>query len=164
MEAWARGLVGQAIDNLEVKLGQAIDGVRTWTLARIGDALRPIQAELGTLGKAIDGLRMDVLGRIGELWKVLTPIIALALPVVIPQVLERITKVEECTDPMCSVVTPTLPTLNALMDLGLLLAVGAVVGEAVRDPEGAAEATAGVVGGVVGIADGLLAEFAGIQV
>lgn len=165
LRAFIRAQVGGAIDTADVALGRAIDNLRTWTHDRIADAVHPISAELAHLGDLVRGLRVDLGTVTGTIMGLLAPIIALDLLRVIPRIITRIDTMErECVDPMCNVITPQIPTLTGLGDIATLLLVGAMVGEAVHDPEGAAQAVGGVVAGIHDGAAGLAGAFAGIHV
>lgn len=137
------------------ELGQAIDGVRN---------------ELGALGQAIEGtIDTVILPRLASIEGTLAGLVPAVTALVSANLISRLltlettveTTIEECVAPTCSVVKPQLDWLNALMDGGLLLAVGALVGDAVADPEGAAKVTAELVGGMVGDATSLIDAFAG---
>lgn len=73
------------------------------------------------------------------------------------------TTFRDCVTPQCNVIGPTLGNLAGLADLGMVLALGAFVGEAARDPETVARDVAGAIGGIHDVASGLLGAFTGIR-
>ena len=93
------------------------------------------------------------------------PIAAAGLLTLVPAIAAELEALRRgCIDPTCSVVSPQIPTLTALMDIGTLLIVGGLVAEAVHDPAGAARGAASTAQGVHAAASMLVGEFAGIRV
>lgn len=125
-------------------------------------ALRQAERDiLGQLGTATGVLE----GEIGAVGALVAPLVAANLISRVATIAQTLTTtLDECVTPTCNVMKPQLGLLNALMDGGLLLLVGALVGDAVNDPRGAAADVAGVVGTVEDGARGLLSAFAGISV
>lgn len=131
--------------------GQAVALQRSFAAA--------IGATAGTLTGDIEGLGVKV----DQLEGVLAPALAIGgLGVLVTEVTETLRFTRECGQPMCNALGNGLDAFQGLSTLALMGAVGAMVAEAVHDPEGAARVTAGAVGGIHDLAAGLLGEFAGI--
>lgn len=110
----------------------AIDG---WRTGIVDPAIRGIESELSGVASAVG---------------VLTAAQLIARTTALEQTLTR--TIDECVTPTCEAVTPQLPWLSALADGSILLGLGALVGEAIADPQGAARATVGLVDGLEGAA------------
>lgn len=147
---FAQGLVNAA---QALAAGQLAKAVAT--------LLATMHAIAATDAQAIQGVKADV----DKLGALVNPLAAAGLLTLVPALVRELDMLrKECIDPTCSVITPQLPTLNALFDISTLLIVGGLVGEAVADPEGAARTTAGAVSTVERGAAELVGAFAGIRV
>lgn len=178
----ARSIVGAAVAALDV----TIAALRSFVTAGLtaehalivkvnGDLVALIAGQVHVLSQSIAAtaaaIRTEVAtdvrtidGQVGTIARDLAPILPLALPLAWPLLLTRIdTMQRECVDPVCGVIGPAIPSLNALSELATLLAVGALAGDAIRDPQGAARATANAAGAVHDLAAGLAREFAGVS-
>jgi len=83
--------------------------------------IRTIEGELGSLAGTLAGLGVG------------------SLAVELTQLVTRVATVEENVCPgLCDAVKPQLSTLQGLADVGLMLAVFGLAGEAIRDPGGTA--------------------------
>lgn len=132
-------------------------------VAYAGDqAIRRAEADFGAaLGAGVGVLE----GEIGQLRGLVNPLVAAGLLTLVPTIARTLEDaLRDCVTPTCSVVKPQIPTLTALMDIGTLMIVGGMVGEAIANPEGTAQVTAGVVGGVEGLAHDLFGAFTGASV
>lgn len=182
-EAFTRSALGslQATLTTLVHAGDAalralIAGEAAALAAAKGDLLHLIAAQGAVLTNAvaqgIAGLRHDVdiqvgsLEReIGDLRTIVQPIAAAGVVTAIAAIEAEVTMLRRtCIDPTCSVITPQLGVLNALLDGAMLLAVLGAAGEAIRDPEGAARATAGVVDHVHSLVSDIVSGPLGVQV
>lgn len=128
-------------------LTAAIGATANTLRGEIAADLRPIEAQLGELGKALEPAL--AIGGLGVLVRFMT---------------DTLTLEDSCVLPTCSALGPSRGMFEALADIGMLAAVGALVGEAVHDPEGTARATAGVVRGVEGLAGDLVGALTGVHV
>lgn len=115
----------------------------------------------GQLGTDVGQLQ----GQLAQLGLAVGPLVAAGL---IARTLTLETELDtmrrECVDPVCSVLGPTLGTLQAFGTLATMGLVGAFVAEAIHDPEGTARATMGLVAGVEGTVTGLAEAFLGVPI
>lgn len=145
------------IANVKGDLIKLIEGQVGVVSAALAAAVAALRGDIGQLGQAIDG-------EIGQVWDAVKPLEnLLPLAASVPILLELVNIAEDCIIPQCDLVGPTLPILSQLGNLATLALVGAAVGEAVRDPSGAAAEAASVVSGIEGLAKGLINEFAGLS-
>jgi hypothetical protein len=160
-----RAALAAAVSAVALQAAQEVAALRAWAVVQVLGLSTALSAAVATLGHVTGVELPDIRGQLARLAEGLGLLTAANL-IGRLLTLERTvaTTIEECVTPTCNVIGPQLGVLQALMDIGLLLAVGELVGEAVRDPEGAAKATAGAISGVAGAASGLVQEFAGIQV
>lgn len=120
--------------------------VRAWESGVAIPRLDSLQGELVQLGAVVGTLTAaQLIARVSTLESTLTRTL------------------DECVTPTCNVLGPTLPALQGLANLGMVLSLGAVVGAAVHDPEGTARDVAGAAEGLHGVAAGLLSTFAGVR-
>jgi hypothetical protein len=142
-------------------LARGLDALRAWASAAIAYAVavavQPLQWGLGNLGDALKQLQLQVDGRLGQLTAALAGLLALDLVRVVPRIIEEITRMRrECVDPTCSVIGPQLGLLQSLLqgvEITLLLAW---VADAVNDPHGTAQQTAGDAGGLASMVNGII--------
>ena len=87
---------------------------------------------------------------------------AAAAAAVLPIAAELSQLNRECIQPTCSVISPQLGLLQSMLTGELLVLVGLMVEEAIRDPRGAAKEVAGATAGIVGGATALATTIAGI--
>lgn len=159
-----RAALAAAISAAALAAAQEVAALRAWAVAQLLGLSTTLSATVATLGH-VTGIELpDIRGQLAHLAEGLGLLTAANL---ISRLLslERTvaTTIEECVTPTCNVIGPQLGVLQALMDIGLLLAVGELVGEAVRDPEGAAKATAGAVEGITAAAGGLGQALTGVR-
>lgn len=135
-ERAAESLVANAVAYVEGELGQAIDGAEKVVLGEVDALLRPLEADIG---QAIDGLGqlVDELGGESILANVAAWTAAAVAIAEIPA---------ECVINSCFAVGPYQNMLNALQSTAMLVGLGAIVGECVRDPEGMAHEVAAAAG------------------
>jgi hypothetical protein len=145
-------LVGSVEAALAARIAAAVAGLTASLAAAVG----ALQLQLGHDVQAIDGELAKLTAGVGQLAGLL-PLIG-----VVPIVLELTDIAEECIIPNCKVQGPQLGVLQDLMAMATLLAVGELVGEAVRNPAGAAGEVAAIAGDVEGAARDLFGAFAGV--
>lgn len=176
----ARSIVAAAVEGLRQAIGALsaalaaavaaeralIESVKGNLLAFIAGQLGVVTASLTALVGSLAGqLAHDVQaidGEFGQVWAKVDPLTGL-LPLVasVPILAELVNIAEDCIIPQCNILGPTLPILSTLGDIATLALVGALVGEAVANPETAAQDTAAVVSGIEGLAKGLFDLFTG---
>ena len=185
-EAMARALVAAALATVAGQLAAAQAALRAWASAAIAVALAPLQAAYaalpawvqaqiaaavavvaGALGVRVGGVEAglgQVQGQVGTIATALTPLLALELVRVVPQVISRVDTMDrKCVTPMCNALTSQLDMFSALstgVSMALLLSL---VAEAVHDPVGTARGTAADAGGLVSLSNSLVGPSIGVR-
>lgn len=174
-EAFTRSLVGSVetvlrdlLHAAQAAMAAAVAAETAVRAAADGDLLRLIQGQAAVLTAAlaegIGTLRGELHGQVGALEREIEGLHSIVDPIVAAAPIAAIAAIETeidlmrrtCVDPICGVMTPQLGVLEALLDGAMLLSVIALAGEAIRDPEGTAAATAGVIGTVHGMVADLI--------
>ncbi len=128
-------------------LEAAIAGVRTWADTTIGADVKAVE------------------GQITDLAKELAPLLAVPLVQELTQVIERVeTMQRECVGPTCNYLKPQLPSLTAIGDAATLGLLIGLLGAAIRDPQGTAQAVAGASGALRSGVDDVLGPLLGVRV
>lgn len=143
--------IAQAIDTAHVELGHAIDGVNLslhalelWAQHAIAQAVAGVQAWVDARLRPIESDVAGVKGIVDALPTVAT----IVGTITAVQAIEKV--IEDCVNPTCSGIGPSLDILNALADGTALAEMLALVALATHDPEGTAREVTGVVNGVSG--------------
>ena len=165
----------QAIAAVSAALSAGLAAERAALQAAQGNAAKALAAQAAVLAAAIAAgdaavhraVAADVRavqGEVTQLGNLVRPIVAsgvVATAAATAAELELLRRT--CIEPSCSVISPQLPVLQALMDGTLLVLLGVAVEEAIRDPEGAAKATAGLASTIHRDAAGLFGLVAGVK-
>lgn len=159
--AWVdelRKAIAQAIDTAHVELGHAIDGVNA-SIHNLDQALRH------AISQAIDGVQSWVNDRlrpiekdIGDLGQVVWALPAVASIVATIEAVKTIeVTIDECVVPTCEGLSPSFDILGALANGVMLAAVMELAGQAISDPEAAADTLGGIAGELHGMVGAALA-------
>lgn len=139
--ALAAGLAAEAAARLagQSQLAATVAGVQAAAAAALAGA---IAAERAQTQAALATVATDV-AQVGASVKPVALATATALVAPVAAELSRLTR--ECIEPTCSVISPQLDTLQALLTGELVILAGLFLEEAIRDPEGTAREVAGAV-------------------
>lgn len=166
-----RSLIAAAVRAGQLAADNALRLARAAVAAAEAVAAGNLARAVATMTAALHAVAVQDAQAIGRVEAEATKALNLVAPLVAANVLGQVLTIEreidtlrrECIDPTCSVIGPQLPVLTELMDLATLLIVGAAVGEAVANPQGAAQAAAGIAAEVHAGASELLGAFAGVH-
>jgi hypothetical protein len=128
--------------------------------------LRPLIREAQADANNAQALAQDVGDQLthdlGHILELIGPIAAgMTVLELITEVAREVTRIARCTDPSCSYLGPQLGALNAIQDAALIAALAAIVGEAARDPVGAARTTRQAVDPFASMARDLVSDIIG---
>lgn len=160
MAAYAAGLVATAEAALRAEIAVVAGDVARVETALAADVTAIDNELVNQVWPAIDNLA-------GEL----NQLLPLALPVTFPLLLTRVaaleatltTAMDECVNPVCNALLPSLNALKALENGAALVALAALIGEAAHDPDGTAKTMAAEVNGIVGAAMAILSPVTGLR-
>lgn len=168
-------LRGRAIDDQRVATGRAIDGEANARLRGDADTRAAGAAAaselLRRLGEAEGRARTYADQRVRPVDDALTHLRDIAVPATLAVALAATNALARdyaqtrarCIDPVCSVISPGLDFLQALGTGAMVLTVLGMVGDAVRDPQGAANDTALNAGSIIAGARDVLSPFVPAQ-
>lgn len=141
-----------------------ITAVQTWAGGAIAAALATAVGAVATLRRDHDAVLGRQAADIARLTTSLAPLLALELTRVVPQTIGRLDTLErDCIRPTCSVVSPQLRDLEALLDGTTLALVLGLVGAAVANPIGTGRAVAGEAGELRSIATTVVGPTIGLR-
>lgn len=166
---------GRAIDDVRVATGRAIDGeagARARADQALAGAAAATAAELARkIAAAEAGARGYTNTQVGSVSQQLAHLRDVALPTAVAGALAATATVAQnlaqvrtrCVDPMCGTWGRQVSLVQALMSGAELALVMALVGQAVRDPEGTAAGMAGAADLMHGMGSALLSPIIGRQ-
>jgi len=136
-----------ALTSAVATLSSRITAVQGWASSAIAAAVATALGAVQTLRRDHDAALGRQAADIARLTTALAPLLALQLARVVPQTIGRLDTLErDCIRPTCSVLSPQLRDLEALLDGTTLTLVLGLVGAAVANPIGTGRAVAGEAG------------------